>query len=97
MVCIPRNAGERGVLAQFPAVIVGLAKAAHLERSPSEAERDRYRTDQRESVLTAFGRYNPDAMLVFGVDFGHTDPQWVLPSGGNLTVDGPGRRITAHY
>jgi muramoyltetrapeptide carboxypeptidase LdcA involved in peptidoglycan recycling len=36
-------------------------------------------------------------MIVFGVDIGHTDPQWVLPYGGRLTVDGPGRRITAHY
>ena len=31
------------------------------------------------------------------VDFGHTDPQWVLPYGGLLTIDGPARRITAHY
>jgi muramoyltetrapeptide carboxypeptidase LdcA involved in peptidoglycan recycling len=31
------------------------------------------------------------------VDFGHTDPQWVLPYGGQMTVDGPNRRITAHY
>jgi len=42
-------------------------------------------------------RYNPEAMIVFGVDIGHTDPQWVLPYGGTLTVDGPGRRIIAHY
>jgi muramoyltetrapeptide carboxypeptidase LdcA involved in peptidoglycan recycling len=35
-------------------------------------------------------------MIVFDVDFGHTDPQWVLPYGGELTIDGPGRRIVAH-
>ena len=38
-----------------------------------------------------------DAMAVFGIDFGHTVPQWVLPYGGRITVDGPARRITAHY
>jgi muramoyltetrapeptide carboxypeptidase LdcA involved in peptidoglycan recycling len=36
-------------------------------------------------------------MAVFDVDFGHTDPQWVLPYGGTVTVDGPARRIVANY
>ena len=36
-------------------------------------------------------------MVVFNLDFGHTDPQWVLPYGGTITVDGPARRITAHF
>ena len=30
-------------------------------------------------------------------DFGHTDPQYVLPYGGTMTIDGPARRLTAHY
>jgi muramoyltetrapeptide carboxypeptidase LdcA involved in peptidoglycan recycling len=47
-------------------------------------------------VLRALNDYNPDAMVVFGVDFGHTDPQWILPYGGTMTVDGPRRRVTAH-
>jgi hypothetical protein len=34
---------------------------------------------------------------VFGVDVGRTDPRWGLPYGGNLTVDGPARRIIAHF
>jgi muramoyltetrapeptide carboxypeptidase LdcA involved in peptidoglycan recycling len=42
-------------------------------------------------------RYNPAAMAVFDVDIGHTDPQWIIPYGGSVTVDGPARRITAHY
>lgn len=92
-----RNAGERGLLAQFPAVVVGLAKATRLQVPVPLDERERYRADQRDAILEAFARYNPEAMIVFGVDIGHTDPQWVLPYGGNLTVDGPGRRITAHY
>ncbi len=60
-------------------------------------DRARYRDEQREAVAAVFDRYNPEAMLVFGVDIGHTDPQWVLPYGGDITVDGPGRRITAHF
>lgn len=92
-----RNAGERGLLEQFPAVIVGRPKAANLHHAPAADERVRYRSDQHDAVLSAFEAYNPGAMLVFGVDFGHTDPQWVLPYGGDITIDGPARRITAHY
>ncbi|HEY2507733.1 MAG TPA: S66 peptidase family protein [Streptosporangiaceae bacterium] len=92
-----RNVGERGLLAQFPAVIVGLAKASSLGAHRDLADRATYRDDQRGAVMRAFEAYNPDAMIVFNVDIGHTDPQWVLPYGGLVTVDGPARRITAHY
>jgi muramoyltetrapeptide carboxypeptidase LdcA involved in peptidoglycan recycling len=92
-----RNMGERGLLAQFPAVVMALAKASSLESHRSPPEREAYRAEQREAVLRAMATYNPDAMVVFNVDLGHTDPQWVLPYGGNLTVDGPGRTITAHF
>jgi muramoyltetrapeptide carboxypeptidase LdcA involved in peptidoglycan recycling len=92
-----RNAGERGLLAQFPAVLVATAKASNLERRRTPDERVAYRRDQRAAVLRAFDQYNPGAMVVFDIDFGHTDPQWVLPYGGVLTVDGPSRRIVAHF
>jgi muramoyltetrapeptide carboxypeptidase LdcA involved in peptidoglycan recycling len=61
------------------------------------AEREHYRAAQRDAVLGAFARHTPEAMIVFGVDIGHTDPQWVVPYGGPLTIDGPRRTITAHY
>lgn len=51
----------------------------------------------RRAVLRAMAQYNPTAIVVIGPDFGHTDPQWVLPYGGNLTVDGPAEAIIAHY
>jgi muramoyltetrapeptide carboxypeptidase LdcA involved in peptidoglycan recycling len=92
-----RNAGERGLLAQFPAVVVGTAKAANLAVRPPAGQRDRYRADQRAAILRALAEYQPAAMAVFGVDIGHTDPQWIVPYGGSMTVDGPGRRITAHF
>ncbi|MCU7729728.1 LD-carboxypeptidase [Actinoplanes sp. KI2] len=92
-----RNAGERGLLEQFPAVLVATAKASNIGNRPAQADRARYRDEQRDAVLRALGVYNPSAMAVFGVDFGHTTPQWVLPYGGRMTVDGPGRRVIAHY
>jgi muramoyltetrapeptide carboxypeptidase LdcA involved in peptidoglycan recycling len=92
-----RNFGERGLLQQFPAILVATAKATAFDHPRPAPERQRYRDEQRAAVLRALNDYHPEAMVVFGVDFGHTDPQWVLPYGGRITVDGPGRRITAHY
>ncbi len=92
-----RNAGERGLLAQFPAILVGTAKASSLHEHKAPEEREQYRADQQAAILNALRSYNPDAMAVFNVDFGHTDPQWVLPYGGMITVDGPAGRIIAHY
>jgi muramoyltetrapeptide carboxypeptidase LdcA involved in peptidoglycan recycling len=92
-----RNAGERGLLAQFPAVVVAIAKAYSRQNRTTPEQREAYRTAQREAILTALETYHPSAMAVFGVDFGHTDPQWVLPYGGRITVDGPARRVIAHY
>ena len=92
-----RNAGERGLLGQFPAILIGTAKATNLQRRTAPEERTTYRAEQRAAVLRALARYNDTAMVVFDVDFGHTDPQWILPYGPMITVDGPARRITAHY
>ena len=92
-----RNFGERGLLAQFPAVLIARARASNFDHPRPLEQRAGYRTEQRTAVLRAFADYHPDAMLVFDVDFGHTDPQWVLPYGGTVTVDGPARRILAHY
>lgn len=92
-----RDFGERGLLEQFPAVVVAKAKAWTTDRPLSDAEREQYRDDQRRAVLTVMATYNPDAMVVIGADFGHTDPQYVVPYGGVMTVDGPAQRITAQY
>jgi muramoyltetrapeptide carboxypeptidase LdcA involved in peptidoglycan recycling len=92
-----RDFGERGLLEQFPAIVVATAKGTVFTDPRPMADRVRYREEQRAAVLRAVGEYNPAAMVVFGVDFGHTDPQWVLPYGGRLTVDGPAQRIIGHY
>jgi muramoyltetrapeptide carboxypeptidase LdcA involved in peptidoglycan recycling len=98
-----RNLGERGLLQQFAAILVGRARASGDSdpvtglRGPSDTERDRYRTDQEEAVLRAVDAYVPGVPVVVGVDIGHTTPQWVVPYGGSLTVDGPARRLVARY
>jgi muramoyltetrapeptide carboxypeptidase LdcA involved in peptidoglycan recycling len=94
---ILRNFGERGLLGQFDAALIGRAKAWSFDRRLSQRAAAEYRTAQRAAVERAFAAYNPDAMLVFGLEIGHTEPQLVLPYGGRIRVDGPARRITVWY
>ncbi|GAA5016612.1 S66 peptidase family protein [Kitasatospora paranensis] len=92
-----RNMGERGLLAQFPALLMGRAKAWSFGAPNGPEQREAYRTAQREAVLRVLAVYAPDTMAVFDVDLGHTDPQVVIPYGGTVRVDGPARRITVTY
>lgn len=94
---ILRGMGERGLLARFPAALVGRPQTWALNRRTTAEQRAAYRKEQRESVFRAFAEYHPAATLVFDVDFGHTDPQVVLPYGGTIRVDGPARRISVTY
>lgn len=94
---ILRNIGERGLLQQFPALLMGRAKSWSFENQLSPQEKAHFRQQQREAVLRALHEYAPDTMAVFDVDFGHTDPQLVVPIGGRIRVDGPARRIAVTY
>jgi muramoyltetrapeptide carboxypeptidase LdcA involved in peptidoglycan recycling len=57
----------------------------------------RYTREQHDAVVAAVAEYSPGVPLVFGVDFGHTEPQFVIPSGGTVTVDGASREIYVTY
>ena len=92
-----RNFGERGLLQQFPAIVVAKPRAWSHQHMNEAATRAAFRNDQRDAVLRAVEMYNPGALVVIGPDFGHTDPQYVIPYGGEMTVDGPARRVTMTY
>ena len=92
-----RNMGERGLLERFPAVVVGRPKAWNFDRRTNDDERAAYAAEQREAILRALDDYAPRSMAVFDVDIGHTDPQWIVPYGGTMRVDGPARTIHVRY
>jgi muramoyltetrapeptide carboxypeptidase LdcA involved in peptidoglycan recycling len=94
---ILRNMGERGLLRQFRAILVARPKAWSFDRPNSPEQKLAYAKQQREAILQAMACYNPETMVVFNVDFGHTDPQVAIPYGGSVRVDGPARRITVRY
>ncbi|MEV0805091.1 S66 peptidase family protein [Micromonospora sp. NPDC050200] len=94
---IVRNMGERGLLATFPAVVVGRPKAWDFDSPRSVAERLAWGEAQRDAVTRALAPYHPDAVVVFDVDLGHTDPQLIIPYGGEIRVDAVERRISVRY
>ncbi|WP_412540566.1 LD-carboxypeptidase [Longispora sp. K20-0274] len=84
--------GERGILGQFSAVLVGRPKAGDLRGRYPE-----YVVNQRAAVRRALAEYAPGVPVVHNLDIGHTDPQLLLPYGGHVTIDGPARRVTVRY
>ncbi|MFF4893175.1 S66 family peptidase [Micromonospora chersina] len=94
---IVRNLGERGLLAGFPAIVVGRPKAWDVERPHTLDERLAWGEAQREAILRALAPYADDPVVVFDVDLGHTDPQLIIPYGGEIRVDAVERRISVRY
>ena len=94
---VTRSLGERGLLEAVDAVLVARPPVSDFHTRPDPARRAELRAEQRDTAIEVVGRYNPDAVVCVGVPFGHTKPQWILPHGGEVTVDGDQRRVWADY
>ena len=93
-----RSLGERGILAAAAGVIMARPPVSELRKPvPSSDERERLRGAQRDVVIAEVQKYNPEAVVCVGVPFGHTRPQWILPHGGTIRLDGAEQRITADF
>ena len=92
-----RALGERGILAAVAGVLVARPPTSNFDTRPDPDARSRLRAAQRDAVIDLVTRYNPDAVICVGVPFGHTRPQWILPYGGTITIDGTTRTVTADY
>jgi muramoyltetrapeptide carboxypeptidase LdcA involved in peptidoglycan recycling len=94
---ILRGLGERGLLDAVDAVLVARPPTSSFTVLANPAERAARRAEQRDVAVDTVQRYNPDAAMVVGVPFGHTRPQWILPYGGTITVDGRQQKLWADY
>lgn len=94
---ILRSLGERGVLGAVDAVLVARPPVSDLEHRLTRAAGAAHRAAQRDMAIAITARYNPEAVVCVGPPFGHTRPQWILPYGGHITVDGTTRTVWADY
>lgn len=94
---IMRSLGERGILSAVDALVVARPPTSDFTTRPSAEERRARRAEQRDTAVRTMEGYNPDAVVVVGPPFGHTRPQWIVPYGGFMTVDGANRQLFADY
>ena len=81
-----RNYGMQGVFNEINGLIFGRA------RDYSDEEKCQLEEKLVSVVAKEFGR--PDLPLVANVDFGHTDPQFVLPLGIRAEIDCVNKKFT---
>jgi muramoyltetrapeptide carboxypeptidase LdcA involved in peptidoglycan recycling len=93
-----RALGERGILEAVSGVVVARPPVSALHQPvPSTDERAQLRAAQRQTILEQVAIYNADAVVCIGVPFGHTRPQWIVPHGGTIRLDGKTRTVSADY
>lgn len=84
---------ELGVLQRFKAILMGYPKAQFCGRQPPEG-RESFIKNQQNAVIHALKDYEVNMPVVFNMNFGHTDPQLIIPSGGIVLIDGAQKRIS---
>ena len=92
-----RALGERGVLAAAAAVLFARSPVSSFQTRPDDETRRAMRVERNEMVIETVSDYNPQAVVCCGIPFGHTRPQWILPYGGRVAVDGAARTVEADY
>jgi muramoyltetrapeptide carboxypeptidase LdcA involved in peptidoglycan recycling len=82
---ILRAFGVQGIFDRVTGILVGRAR----DHSPDENAA--FEATIRAVVTDEFGR--PELPIVTNLDFGHTDPQWVLPLGVRAQLDVDARTL----
>ena len=77
---------ELGILKKFKAILMAYPKAQFCGKQPPEG-RDAFILNQQNAVKSALRDYEADIPVVFNMNFGHTDPQMIIPSGGMVSID----------
>lgn len=89
--------GERGWIDKFQAVLVGRPKAWERGKEKTADEKALYSEKQRKTIVDTIRFYNEDIPIIQNLDFGHTDPQIALPSGGKVRVQTSAKKVFLAY
>jgi len=80
--------GELGILNPKSQQIGGI--------EPPEG-RDNFIINQRLAIKKALQDYKSDLLVIFNLNFGHTDPQIIIPNGGIVLINGIEKTISFQY
>lgn len=84
--------GELSILKKFKAILVAYPKAQFCDKLPPGG-REAYISQQQEAIKTVLKDYKTDIPVIFNMNFGHTDPQVIIPSGGIVSIDAAKKTI----
>lgn len=89
--------GERGWLNKFSGILVGRPKAWEFDKQNTSEQKIAYKKTQRETVIQTVRQYNQEVPVVQNLDFGHTDPQVVMPFGQQAQILTDQKKIVLKY
>lgn len=93
-----RAFGERGYFNHVGAVLFGLPPhAVNDNGSEVICPNPEAAIDFLSSISDEIGQYNPNLLRVLGLPIGHVRPQYIIPYGGKIEVDGINKRVTVIY
>lgn len=78
--------GELGLLNKLKALLIAYPKGQFCGTYPPEG-RESFIENQKVAIKKALKDYNSDLLTIFNLNFGHTDPQIIIPNGAMATID----------
>lgn len=78
---------ELDLLNKFQAILMAYPKAQFCDKQPPEG-REAFIVNQQTAVKSALQDYNVTIPVIFNMNFGHTDPQIIIPNGGSVKING---------
>lgn len=77
---------ELNMLKRFKAILMAYPKAQFCSNQPAEG-REAFILNQQNAVKNALEDYDLKIPVIFNMNFGHTNPQMIIPSGGIASID----------
>lgn len=77
---------ELGILKRFKTILMAYPKAQFCGNQPPEG-REAFMVNQKNAVKNALRDYGFNIPVIFNMNFGHTDPQIIIPNGGMASID----------
>ncbi|MCX6989399.1 MAG: LD-carboxypeptidase, partial [Chlamydiae bacterium] len=84
--CFIAALGEIDLLNKFKAILVAYPKAQFCDNQPPGG-RETFIVRQQEAIKNALKDYRATMPVIFNMNFGHTDPQVIIPNGGLVSID----------
>ncbi|PJD95776.1 MAG: LD-carboxypeptidase [Parachlamydia sp.] len=78
---------ELKLLKMFKAILMAYPKAQFCGNQPPEGSKA-FILNQQNAVKSALEDYRCRIPVIFNMNFGHTDPQIIIPCGGTVIIDG---------